>query len=96
MEWKELSNEAKSVIEWVENPFTDRKEDIEIQVGKHFQRDVPSYAEESSGKVDIPITEKLFMEIIKFVDYDSCLETVLFDANENRFVFKLREDIKLH
>lgn len=96
MEWKNLSNEAKSVIEWVENPFTNRKENIEIQVGVNFQRKVPSYAEERSGKVDIPMTIKLFSEIIKYVASNNNLETVSYDANINKYVFRMKEDVKLH
>ena len=96
MKWNELSNEAKSVIEWVDNPFTNKKEEIEIQVGVNFQRNVPAYSFEKSGKVDIPITMKLFSEIIKFVSNDNNLETVSYDAEVNRYVFKMKDSVKLH
>ena len=96
MEWNELSNEAKSVIEWVENPFTNKKEEIEIQVGVNFQRNVSAYLFEKSGKVDIPITMKLFSEIIKFVSNDNNLETVNYDAEVNKYVFKMKDSVKLH
>ena len=95
-EWNELSNEAKSVIEWVENPLTNKKEEIEIQVGVNFQRNVPAYSFEKSDKVDIPITMKLFSEIIKFVSNDNNLETVSYDAEVNRYVFKMKDSVKLH
>lgn len=88
MEWKELSNEAKNVIEWVENPYTGKKENIEIQVGKNFQR--------LNGKVDIPMTKKLFSEIIKYVAGDNNLETVSFDANTNIYVFRMKDEYQLH
>lgn len=96
MKWKDLSDEAKNVIEWVENPFTDKKECVEIQVGINFQRKVPMYAEERSGKCDIPMTKKLFSEIIKYVSSDNNLETVSYDVNTNKYVFRMKEDIKLH
>ena len=96
MEWKDLSNEAKSVIEWVENPFTNRKDSITIQVGVNFQRKVPAYAEERSGKCDIPITKKLFSEIIKYVASDNNLETVSYDEETKTYVFRIKEEIKLH
>ena len=96
MEWNELSNEAKSVIEWVENPLTNKKEEIEIQVDVNFQRNVPAYSFEKSDKVDIPITMKLFSEIIKFVSNDNNLETVSYDAEVNRYVFKMKDSVKLH
>lgn len=90
MKWNQLSNEAKSVIEWVENPFTDKKEDVEIQVGVNFQRNIPIYSFESSGKVDIFITMKLFSEIIKFVENDNNLETVSYDTEVNRYIFRMK------
>ena len=96
MEWNELSNEAKSVIEWVENPLTNKKEEIEIQVGVNFQRNVLAYSFEKSDKVDIPITMKLFSEIIKFVSNDNNLETVSYDEEVNRYVFKMKDSVKLH
>ena len=30
MNWNSLSDKAKNVIEWVENPFTDKKEIVTI------------------------------------------------------------------
>lgn len=96
MEWNELSNEAKSVIEWVESPWTNKKEDVEIQVGVNFQRKVPTYSFDESDKVDIPMTIKLFSEIIKFVASDNNLETVSYDAEVHKYVFRMKEDVKLH
>ena len=93
MEQKDLSKEAKSVIEWVENPFTNEKEDIEIQVGVNFQKEVSMYSEGNNGKVDIPMTMKLFSEIIKYVAGDNNLETVSYDANINKYVFRMREEV---
>lgn len=90
MEWKELSDEAKSVIEWVESPFSNKKENIEIQVGVNFQRKVHGY------KCDIPMSMQLFSEIIKYVASDNNLETVSYDADINKYVFKMKEDVKLH
>lgn len=39
MEWRNLSDEAQGIIEWVVNPFTDKKETITIKVGGLFHRD---------------------------------------------------------
>lgn len=39
MNWNSLSDKAKNVIEWVENPFTDKKEIVTINEGKYFVRD---------------------------------------------------------
>ena len=37
MKWNDLSNDAKSIIEWVENPFTNKRETIEIKIGEVFE-----------------------------------------------------------
>lgn len=36
MNWTELSNNAQSVIEWIENPFTGKRETVYIKVGESF------------------------------------------------------------
>lgn len=90
IKWNELSDKAKSVIEWVENPFTYEKEDIEIQVGKSFQRDTPAYSFEKAGKVDIFITMELFSEIVDFVSNDDNLEIISYDKEINKFAFKMK------
>lgn len=43
MKWNDLSNDAKSIIEWVENPFTNKRETIEIKIGEVFHRKCPMY-----------------------------------------------------
>ena len=34
MEWKNLSDKAKGILEWVENPYTKNRETIEIKIGE--------------------------------------------------------------
>jgi hypothetical protein len=67
MKWNDISNEAKSVIEWVQNPYTDKYEKVEIEVGKLFIR---------SGGVNILITTTLFKEIVKYCMSDNELNVV--------------------
>lgn len=69
MLWKELTDEAQSVIEWVEDPFTNKRSTIEIKIGERFQRKCPMYCGDYSGKeqnVDILITKKIYQEILQF------------------------------
>ena len=61
MEWRNLSDEAKSVIEWVENPYTYKREIISIEVGGYFN---------PIKEVNIQITEELFKEILSWVESD--------------------------
>lgn len=51
MLWTELSNESKSVIEWIEDPFTNKQTIIGIKIGERFQRKCPMYCGDFSGKV---------------------------------------------
>lgn len=41
VEWKNLSNEAKGIIEWVVSPFTNMRETIEIKIGSIFYKRCP-------------------------------------------------------
>ena len=87
MEWKNLSNEAKSVIEWVENPYTNRRETIKIEVGGFFN---------PIKDVNIQITKELFNEILSWVQYDKEITYKLDDGS--KLEFKLSDDskVKLH
>lgn len=77
MLWKELTDEAKSVIEWVEDPFTNKRTTIDIKIGERFQRKCPMYCGDFSGKeqnVDILITKEIYQEILQFVTEDKELQ----------------------
>lgn len=86
MEWKNLSNESKSVIEWVENPFTRKREIISIEIGGYFN---------PIREVNIQITEELFKEILSWVQYD---KEITYELNGSKLTFKLSDDskVKLH
>ena len=88
MEWKDLSNEAANVIEWIENPYTGRRETISIEVGVYFN---------PINMVNIQITEELFKEILSWVENDKEL-IYNYKYSEKKLTFRLRDDscIKLH
>ena len=88
MYWKNLSNEAKSVIEWVENPYTNRRETIKIEVGGYFT---------PIREVNILITEELFKEILSWVESDKEL-IYNYKYVEKKLTFRLRDGscIKLY
>lgn len=56
--WAELSDDAKSVLEWCENVVTDNHDIMEIQIGKYFDRKSVRF-----GTIHIPITKELYHEI---------------------------------
>lgn len=98
MLWTDLSNDAKSVIEWIEDPFTNRRTTIEIKIGERFQRKCLMYYGDFSGKennVDILITKELYQEILRFVTEDKELQCEQFIDS---LIFKIRDDseLKLH
>ena len=74
MNWNSLSDEAKNVIEWVENPFTDKKEIVTINEGKYFVRDYQnkrpfgyiSQFSNNNSNCKILITKPLYEEIKEF------------------------------
>lgn len=95
MLWTDLSDKAKSVIEWVEDPFTDKRIAIEIKIGERFQRKCPMYCGDYFGKeqnVDILITKELYQEILRFVIEDKELQCEQFTDS---LIFKIRDDSKL-
>ena len=98
MLWKELTGEAKSVIEYVEDPFTNKRTTIEIKIGERFQRKCPMYCGDDFGEeqdVDILITKEIYQEILQFVTEDKELQCEQFTDN---LIFKIRNDseLKLH
>lgn len=86
MEWKNLSDKAKGVIEWVENPFTHKREIISIEIGGYFN---------PITEVSVQITEELFKEILSWVQYD---KEITYELNGSKLVFKLSDNskVKLH
>lgn len=86
MEWRDLSIEARSVIEWIENPYTNKRETVKIEVGRCFN---------PIRGVSIQITEALFNEILSWVEWDKELVS---EHNGSKLMFRLSGDskIKLH
>ena len=90
MKWNNLSIEAKSVIEWVENAYTKNRNDICIEVGHHFKR----YCGDN-GIVDILITDELYEEIKRFIQEDDNLE-ITKEVKEISFKIKDSSNLQLH
>lgn len=95
MNWNELSEDAKSVIEWVKNPFTDKKEVVTVAEGKYFIKNYQNkrslrYTEtylEDKGNCKILITKPLYDEIRVYVEQDNNL-LILKDSMGFSFCFK--------
>ena len=97
MKQNDLSNDAKSIIEWIENPFTNKRETIEIKIGEVFHRKCPSYYGDNGRQhdVNILVTKELYQEVLRFVIEDDEIQCEQF---MDGLLFKLKEDskVKLH
>ena len=78
MLWKELSRDAKNVIEWVEDPYTGKKKEITIKIGEVFS---------PMSDIKIFITEELFEEITKFIRLD---ENMCYELKDDIITFWLK------
>ena len=93
MKWKDLSHEAKSIIEWVQNPFTDKRELISIKIGSHFVKEhLPKYSYNNSDRIDILITNELYEEIVKYVAQDDNLDCAI---SKNGVTFRLKDNVQI-
>lgn len=95
MEWKDLSEEAKSIIEWVVSPITNWKKTIEIKIGEIFHRDCPRFCGEVYGKsssVDVLVTKKVYQEVLKYV---SKQEDMQYEQSPGRLIFRLKDEVKV-
>lgn len=95
MLWKELTGEAKSVIEYVEDPFTNKRTTIELKIGERFQRRCPMYCGDFSGEeqnVDILITKEIYQEILQFVTEDKELQCEQFTDS---LIFRIKDNNEL-
>ncbi len=95
MEWKNLSEDAKGIIEWVVNPFTDVRETIEIKIGEVFHRRCPKLCTdfyEPVVNVNIPVTKELYQEILKYVTES---EDILCNQYTDGLIFRLKDEVEI-
>ena len=84
MGWNELTNEAKGIIEWIEDPYTGKRRILEIKIGEMFEP-VSIYAMKPTR---IMITKDLYQEVISFVKEDKNLDWWHFTDG---FTFKIKD-----
>lgn len=95
MEWKNLSEDAKSIIEWVVSPITNWKQTIEIKIGETFHRDCPRFCGEVYGKsssVDVLVTKKLYQEVLKYI---SKQEDMQYEELPDKLIFRLKDGVEV-
>ena len=93
MEWRNLSDEAQGIIEWVVNPFTDKKETITIKVDGLFHRDCPRfYFGKPLDNVNILVTDELYAEVLKYVTQSKDME---YEQSGEKLVFRLKDGVEI-
>ena len=91
MQWNDLSVDAKGIIEWVEDPYTNKRRTIEIRVGEYFEP-VTQYGMKPTK---IMVTKEIYQEVLSFVAEDKEMQ---YEHVDNSLVFKIKDnsDLKLH
>lgn len=89
MKWADLSNEAQSILEWVEHVITGRRQTLRIKLGETFHQSCIAFG----GDVDIPVTQELFQEIKTWLPFS---EDTVYEIQKDLIVVKLKEEVILH
>lgn len=95
MEWKNLSEEAKGVIEWVIDPITNFKQTIKIKIGETFHRKCKIFClnyEKPVEDINILITKELFQEILKYVSKNEDME---YEKSSDSLTFRLKNGVEV-
>lgn len=91
MQWNDLSDDAKGIIEWVEDPYTNKRRSIEIRIGEYFEPVTPYRMKPTK----IMVTKEIYREVLSFVAKD---REIQYEQMDNRLIFKIKDDsdLKLH
>lgn len=95
MEWKNLSDKAKGILEWVENPFTKKRETIEIKIGSVFYRKYHKLCGdfgEPLSDTNILVTEELYQEILNYVIESEDIQCEQFTGG---LIFRLKDGVEI-
>jgi len=88
MKWSDLSEDAKSVLEWVEHVWTGKAQTLTIVRGQTWVQSL-NYV----GDVRVPITDQLFNEIKSWLPHSR--ETV-HKVEGDTIIVTLKDGVKLH
>ncbi|GAA4879777.1 hypothetical protein GCM10023310_69940 [Paenibacillus vulneris] len=88
MKWADLSNEAKSILEWVEHVWTGKRQVLTIERGKLWVQPV-KYV----GDVKVPVTDELFDEIKRWLPYS---KDTVHKIEDDIMTVTLKDGVRLH
>lgn len=95
MEWKDLSDTAKGILEWLEDPYTKKREAIEIKIGNVFYRKNLKLCGdfgEPLGDTNILVTKELYQEILRYVTESEDIQCEQFTDG---LIFKLKDGVEI-
>jgi hypothetical protein len=90
MLWKDLSIEAKSIIEWVESPISNKRLTLTVEKNKEWFMPCRYW----SGDVRVNVTDSIFKEVKDWINYDKDIKII--ENGEEKLVFTLVDGVKLH
>jgi hypothetical protein len=76
--WKNMSEESRSILEWLESPVTDKKLTLTIKKNQVWSREW--------GNINVMVTEKIFDEIKQYVNQDD--DIIMIEDNGDKLIFK--------
>jgi len=78
--WKNMSNESKSILEWLESPVTDKKLTLTVKKNQMWTR--------VWGNINIMVTDDIFDEIRQYINQED--DIIMVEDSEDSLVFKLK------
>lgn len=90
LEWNDLDDNAKSILEWISHPFTGEKGIVNIKAGEDFYRNYKEfltigYAFYDTGEVRIPVTNEIYNAILNYVSGDKDLSLVVDEDSQTAY-----------
>ena len=98
LEWNDLDDNAKSILEWVSHPFTGEEGIVNIKAGEDFYKNYKNFltigdAFYDTGEVRIPVTKEIYNTILDYVSGDKDLSLVI-DENSQTAYFGFKSVMK--
>jgi len=77
--WKNMSNESRSILEWLESPMTDKKLTLIVEKNKVWTRNFTN--------INIMVTDDIFNEIRQYVNQKD--DIIMVEDSGDKLIFKL-------
>jgi len=78
--WKNMSEESRSILEWLENPVTDKKLILTVKKNQMWSREW--------GNINIMVTEDIFNEIKQYINQKD--DIIMVEDSGDKLIFRLK------